>query len=303
MRYLIGVDGSEGSFEAVRFVNGLFNAAKDDIVLYYRPIEITVKVQTEAISEMHERVREALAETIFADAIKHLPSAAHTSVRKILGKQLPAHGLIVAASEVHADVIVVGARGLGPIRRLLLGSVSGQLVQASALPVLVVRGHHNPVAPLKLLVAYDGAIAARQAELLNQCSWPEGTTGQVMRVVEWMFGGPVPKWLEQQSRSADVQALAEAWAHEHQEKHIAREELAKYCEQLPVAFRGRSPIVVEGYPAEQILDTIETEKPDLVIVGKSAGGAVRRLFVGSTSHAVLNHSICSVMVVPLPETP
>lgn len=49
---------------------------------------------------------------------------------------LPARALLDAARE--ADVVVVGARGLGGIRGLVLGSVSNEVVQHSPCPVLVV---------------------------------------------------------------------------------------------------------------------------------------------------------------------
>lgn len=50
---------------------------------------------------------------------------------------LPARGLLDAASD--ADLLVVGARGLGGFKGLLLGSVSHQVVQHATCPVVIVR--------------------------------------------------------------------------------------------------------------------------------------------------------------------
>jgi nucleotide-binding universal stress UspA family protein len=47
--------------------------------------------------------------------------------------------LAVIAEEQGCDVIVVGSRGHGAIRRALLGSVSTHLVQHAPCPVFVVR--------------------------------------------------------------------------------------------------------------------------------------------------------------------
>ena len=49
-----------------------------------------------------------------------------------------AQTVIAIAKEKAADVIVVGKRGAGPVARLLLGSVSHELVNLAALPVIVV---------------------------------------------------------------------------------------------------------------------------------------------------------------------
>ena len=48
-------------------------------------------------------------------------------------------GIVDMAQETHADLIVVGSHGRTGISRLMLGSVAGQVVAQSTVPVLVVR--------------------------------------------------------------------------------------------------------------------------------------------------------------------
>lgn len=51
----------------------------------------------------------------------------------------PAEGIIDLAKAEEYDLIVVGSRGLGPVREILLGSVSQKVLHAAPCPVLVVR--------------------------------------------------------------------------------------------------------------------------------------------------------------------
>lgn len=56
---------------------------------------------------------------------------------------LPSDVLCDVADEVDADLIVVGARGLGRFESLLLGSTSSRVVNSSTRPVLVIpSGRH-----------------------------------------------------------------------------------------------------------------------------------------------------------------
>jgi nucleotide-binding universal stress UspA family protein len=50
-----------------------------------------------------------------------------------------AEEIMKAASKAHADLIVMGTRGLSAIARVLLGSVSTRVVQRATCAVLVVR--------------------------------------------------------------------------------------------------------------------------------------------------------------------
>jgi nucleotide-binding universal stress UspA family protein len=58
---------------------------------------------------------------------------------------LPAERILHAADELDADTIVVGSRGLGPLKSALLGSVSREVMAKARRPVLVVRGVHARV--------------------------------------------------------------------------------------------------------------------------------------------------------------
>jgi nucleotide-binding universal stress UspA family protein len=79
--------------------------------------------------ELVEEVRRKLE-----DAAAGLPPGVESSVEVYTGT---AAGSLLDQTE-QLDLLVVGSRGYGPVRRVLLGSVSSQLVRSAACPVLVV---------------------------------------------------------------------------------------------------------------------------------------------------------------------
>jgi nucleotide-binding universal stress UspA family protein len=58
-------------------------------------------------------------------------------IEQVLVEGAPARALMRASED--ADLLVVGSRGLGGFKRLLLGSVSSQVAHHSRCPVVIVR--------------------------------------------------------------------------------------------------------------------------------------------------------------------
>jgi len=52
--------------------------------------------------------------------------------------------IVHTAEELDAGLVVLGSRGLGSVRRAVLGSVSGSVVRHAHGPVLVVRNEEDP---------------------------------------------------------------------------------------------------------------------------------------------------------------
>jgi nucleotide-binding universal stress UspA family protein len=300
MNILIGIDGSDGGFEAVRQAARLAGAG-DQLTLYYSPPEVRLRSGSQLDPQLLQRSRAAMAEVVFEAARGRLPEPLRAGVRTITGEQPPRTGLLQAAEDLKADLVAVGARGIGPIERLLLGSVSQAVVNACHVPVLVARRGGSDEAspwPRQVLVACECSDADAQiGAALSKLHWPPEARGRSITVIESMYAGEVPNWLEVRTRSPEVEAMSQAWVREHEaDKRLAHDKLLAFCRTLPPAFQ-HEPIVAEGHPAEQILAAIARQSADLVVLGARPQGTVSKWVLGSTSEKVLHQSPCSVLVV------
>lgn len=298
MKVLVAVDGSVGSKAAVRQVGQLLAPGQDQICLYYSPPAIRFPAAAAPTDEVQQQMRQKLTDAVFDDASQMLPVALRAGVQKIIGAHAPKEGILAAADECGADLIAVGARGVGPIAEMLLGSVSNHIVRHAEVPVLVVRGTTESTPFNKVLVTCAGEGHAPLAKIVSQFTFPTGTVGRVMRVIEPMFVGQLPEWLETMARDADTEPMAQAWIREHdQERQAANTALQTARANYPAAFASAEPIVAEGYPADEILKVVSREQPQLLVMGARRLDTMTRLLIGSTSENVLRHAPCSVLIV------
>ena len=307
MRVLIGVDGSAGSCAAAELASRLLSGQTDEVLLYYAPPQIRVRSGRQPPTQALDRIQGYLADAVFGAARRQLPASFQRRVQQILGTQSPAHGLLVAADEYRADMIVVGARGTGPIRGLNVGSVVRAVVRHATVPVLVVRPPKEGGAkdPLRVLLASDGSEASKHAcEVIKKLSWPATTVGRVISVVESSLAAHVPDWLRAQLDQQEADSLG--FGHlepTEEERNRVQEELVHWCGQLPSIFAGQEPLVAVGHPSKEILDAIDSQNVDLVIVGARGLGPIGRVLHGSTSEHLLSQAPCSVLIVRQHEKP
>ena len=142
---VVGVDGSPQSKDALRWAvdEAKLRGATLHVVqawheaagLWANPVGPAVGAVAWPEHELAEEARATLRETIK----ETLGDPVGVELRASVAVGSPAKALVDTADADHADLLVVGSRGRGGFRSLLLGSVSEQVVTHAHCPVAVIR--------------------------------------------------------------------------------------------------------------------------------------------------------------------
>jgi len=134
-RIVLAIDGSPASAKALEFVRAVFEPDGSNGKGRHVPIHVSV-VHVMPFMKYPE-VKEA-GRKLVDQSVQKLVKAGFTAEPVCqLGK--PAEVIMEVATKHHADLIVMGAKGLDAVSRFLIGSVSTRVVQYVDCSVLVVR--------------------------------------------------------------------------------------------------------------------------------------------------------------------
>jgi nucleotide-binding universal stress UspA family protein len=275
MRVLLAADDSSEARQATEWLRAL--PLPDDAFL------CVVTVATLMDPPSSSQSVSALRQTLRTEARQAAERAA-----AILNERWPEVTTVVAegdarveilyvADEVRADMVVIGARGLGRFKRLLGGSTSVAVARYARCSVAVV---HNARQPLRrVLVALDGSPASRAAvAFLSRFVLPAETSIVLLHVCQ----EESPKASGSNERSIVEQLLVDA-----------------------AAVLGRGGCSIErmlgsGDAAGEIVRVAGERDVDLVVVGARGLRTLGRFFLGSVSEAVLHHAGRPVIIAREP---
>lgn len=281
---VVGVDGSPSSDVAVAW------AARDAVLRGVQltlvhampgaasPVWLDVALPQDYWQYQDEQGQEVLDGARRA-ATEAAESAAHPL--RIVEKSVPGHAVATLIEySRHADLVVVGSRGLGKWGRRLLGSVSSSLVQHAHGPVAVIPDNERAQRPSRapVVVGVDGSEASA---LATEMAFDEASRRGVELVV-------VHTWTDLNTEFPDVK-----WddLSPRAERALA-EQLAGWAERYPDVEVRR--LVLPDKPARQLLAQAETAQ--LLVVGSRGRGGFTGMLLGSVSSEVVHSSPAPVLV-------
>ena len=285
MKTLLAVDGSDNSYEAVHALK--YFAKAEPLTLLHAldvPRPAYPMMLPEVAAEQYKILEQSMREDgeRLLDRIQSLlPMHAGPSTKHLrIGS--PAEVIVAMAGEQKADLIVMGARGLGPVKERLLGSVSHRILTLAPCATLIVNG---PVKAMKqILLPLEGLSDAEAAiRFLQLKPFHDAVELTLLTILPWTE----PPW------PGDAAAAAAAAATEKLEEQAAF--IDGVAERLRAIGYQAHGVAVVGTPSTMILQQATTLRSDLILMGTRGRQGIARFVLGSVAHAVLHKMPCPVL--------
>lgn len=228
-------------------------------------------------------------------------------VKRVLSRGLPSRVVLDYAEREGADLVVMGTHGRTGLRRFFLGSVAGEVLRRTRVPVMVVP-EATPHQPIQLVLAptdfsdasrWTLPVAAGLAALYG-AGLDLVHALEPARFVEAMTGAEIGAGLLPDLRTEAARRL-EALA----DDPALAETMAEGADAgVPVEGSGPGPAhigyrLVEGRAAEAIAEAARSRGADVIVMARRGLHGVERLLLGSVTERVCRLGPCPVLVVPI----
>ena len=285
-KILLATDGSEDADLAARAAIELSNRTASELHV----VHVWHDVPTPHFQSFVKAQLKQEAEEILQKQLERIEQSGGTIAEAHLREGRTVDEILDLSEELEVGLLIVGSRGLGGVRRVLLGSVSEGIVHHAHRPVLVMRGGQDAWPPSRVIVGDDSSEDAREAgKLAASIGELFGATALLVRAY------PRLPETDPEGRELDPRMVEDALRREQRalEARVAEIEEAS-------GIRPRAKIAV-GDPAASLIEAAEEAAPEraLIAVGSRGLDAVQRLRLGSVSTKVLRASRGPVLVVSL----
>jgi nucleotide-binding universal stress UspA family protein len=198
-------------------------------------------------------------------------------------------GLIEAVDELDGEVLVLGSLPSGGRGQVVIGSTADWLLHASPVPVAISPPRYRSYTGrlTRLTCAYSAT--PESVEVVRRCFQFAQRVGAPVRVLTFAVRG---KTMYPPEVGMDVEdAILEAWASQ-------AHEILEGLKTEGVVGEDVVLEVVSGHSWQEVLDKTGWEDGEMLTVGSSSRGEIRRVFLGSHSGKIIRNSPVPVMVLP-----
>jgi nucleotide-binding universal stress UspA family protein len=199
-------------------------------------------------------------------------------------------GLTSTATQTDAGLVVLGSARHGPFGRFAVGSVTNEMLHTAPVPLVLTPRGYSPASDARLrrvTCAFAGSTRSRTAfdaavQLSKRHDVPLRLITLVVRDRQ-MYPSQVGYSAER--------LVAEQWRAQAEEAQNGA--IATLPDNVTVEAG-----VVSGRNWEEALDSLSWEEGEVLVVGSSRLGPVRRVFLGSNSTKIIRSSPVPVVVIP-----
>ena len=297
MHILLAVDGSASSLEARDLVAGIRWPAGTRITLvttfavppaWYTNTSFTGDWLVDAEDALRQQARQELP-TIAAPLERR-----SWTIEQRVAEGRAATAILSTADELDVDLIVLGSRGRGPIRSMLLGSVSAEVISQSRRSVLVARGREVS----RMLVATDGTeCSSIIPDVLMGWDAFRGLEATVLSVTP--VDSPLFDLLVRLYTLGEEPLKRQREDFQTQHRGYA----AQMAQGLLGLGMSTQAEVRSGDAAHEIVTAAAEHQADLIITGSRCLEGVDRWLLGSVARNVVLHAHTSVLIIRDKERP
>lgn len=204
-----------------------------------------------------------------------------------------ANEVLTEASELHADLIVMGTHGRSGFDRLALGSITEKVLRRASCPVLTVPPSDTTVPiddgpPFKRIVCAIDFSNASLKGLEYAFSLAQEDDAQLFltHVIDWPEDATLPPSLAQA-----IAATRRDWEDEkrRQLQRLIPESTRTWCQP--------EQVLRVGSPARELLRVAAEHEADLIVMGVHGRAAIDVALFGSTTHRIVHEAACPVLTV------
>ena len=289
MNYLVGLTADRGGRDALALGRMLVRTGDVTLIVCIVLPEVwghpsLARVDAEYATFLKQYAEDTIAEAreFVGDAVQaeYVSASARTATE----------GLITTSREKDAVLIVLGSARHGPFGRFAMGSVTNEMLHTAPVPVALTPRGYSPASDARLrrvTCAFAGSTRSRTAfdaavQLSRRHDVPLRLITLVVRDRQ-MYPSQVGYSAER--------LVAEQWRAQAEEAQNSA--LATLPEDVTV-----EASVVSGRNWEDALDSLPWEEGEVLVVGSSRLGPIRRVFLGSNSTKIVRSSPVPVVVIP-----